>query len=79
MKSPNGDTLAWQTGTPAKTKDLILFLTLKSQKFRFPSLPHVINQIALTGENATEFTGNNMTLLLVYYNLCDLNVIIDFL
>lgn len=52
-----GDILAQQTGFPAKFNDFILFLTLKSQKLMNPSLPQVMNQIGLTGENDTALTG----------------------
>jgi hypothetical protein len=65
-------------GVPAKLSDFILFLTLKSQKLIAPSLPQVINQMGLTGENETEFTGKRITLFGFYSSLCDLNVIIDF-
>jgi hypothetical protein len=50
-------------GFPANCNDLILFLTLKSQKFINPSLPQVMNQMLLTGENETALTGYKMILL----------------
>lgn len=56
-------------GVCPKAKDFILFLTLKSQKFINPSLPQVINQIGVTGENDTAFTGKSTTELGFYYNL----------
>jgi hypothetical protein len=52
-----GDTFAAQIGVAPKVNDFILFLTLKSQKFIRPSLPHVMNHMVLTGEKETAFTG----------------------
>jgi len=60
IKSPMGETLAQQSGLVPKVNDFILFLTLKSQKFIKPSLPHVMNQIELTGEKETALTGYKM-------------------